>query len=74
MPPPPGEAGADPGMPGVEQGREPGLRDDLVQRVDGAVVREERLHVWVELEAAHAVVADEPPRRLHCPRAHAGID
>ena len=37
----------------------PGFRDDLVQRVRAAVVREERLQVRVELEALDAVLRDQ---------------
>ena len=43
----------------MEQRRHAGLLDRPVDRVERLVVREERLDVRVELEAAHAVVADE---------------
>ena len=62
MPPPPGQARADARVPGVEERRQPGLLDHLVERVGHAVVREEALHVRVELEAAHAVLGDQAPR------------
>ena len=68
------EPGADPGVAGVEERGQPGLGDDLVQRIDGAVVRVEGLHVRVELEALDAVVADQPPRLLDRPRALVRID
>ena len=46
----------------MEQRREPCLLDHLVKRIGKAVVREEPLHVGVELEAADAVVGDQAPR------------
>ena len=58
----------------MEQRGQPCLRDDLVQRVEGAVVRIERLHVRVELETADAVVTDQPPRLLHRPSPLVRID
>ena len=54
------QACPDTGVPGVEQRRDPAFLDHLVQRVDLAGVREERLDVRVELEPADAVVADQP--------------
>ena len=59
MPPPPGEPRADSRVAGVEERRQPRLLDHLVERVERAVVREEGLDVGVELEPAHAVVADQ---------------
>ena len=56
------QARADARMPGVEERGQPGLLDHLVERVGQAVVREEALHVGVELEAAHAVLGDQAPR------------
>ena len=58
----PGQARADARVPGVEERGQPGLLDHLVERVGQAVVREEPLHVGVELEAAHAVVGDQAAR------------
>ena len=52
-------------MAGVEERRDSGLLDRLVERVERAVIRKERLDVRVELEAAHAVVADEAAHLVH---------
>ena len=55
------EARADARLPGVEERRQSGLLDHLVERVRQPVVRKEALHVRVELEAAHAVLCDQAP-------------
>src|SRR5471030_2170554 len=56
---PSGEPRADPRLPGVEERRQPGLLDHLVEGVGHAVVRKEALHVGMELEAAHTVLGDQ---------------
>jgi hypothetical protein len=58
----------------MEERGQPGLGDDLVERIDRAVVGVEALDVRVQLEALHAVVADQPLRLLHRPDALVRID
>ena len=70
MPMPPAHAGADAGLPGVEQGGHAALGDRLVEHVGAAVVGIEALHGRVELEAADAEVLDQPPRLA---RAHLAL-
>jgi hypothetical protein len=74
MPPPPGRPEPIPLWAGVEERRQPGLGDDLVERVGGAVVGEEALEVGVELEAAYAVLVDEPARRARAVAPAGGVD
>ena len=49
-------------MTGVEQRREACFLDHLVERIGETVVREEPLHVGVELESTDAVVDDQTTR------------
>src|SRR2546423_5777654 len=46
----------------MEERRQLGLRYHLVERIGHAVVRKELLRRRMELEAAHAIVLDQPPR------------
>ena len=70
----PGKAGADARVTGVEQRRQPCLLDHLVERIGKAVVREEPLHVGVELEATDAVVGDQAPRLVDPASALVRVD
>ena len=72
IPPPPGDAGADPAVAGVEERRHAGLRDRLVERIRDAVVREELLEARVELEAARRRLGDQAPRRARAGPARGG--
>ena len=67
-------AGADAGLPGVEERRDPGILNRRVQRIVRLVARVEPLHGRVELEAAHAMLLDERPRIVHRGRAAERID
>jgi hypothetical protein len=58
------EARANAAVSRVEERRQPGLGDHLVQRIGSAVVREELLEVGMELEAPDAVVVDQAARSL----------
>src|SRR3712207_7374869 len=49
-PPPAGQAGADPGLPGVEQRRDAELLQGRVERVEALGVGLERLQAGVELD------------------------
>ena len=69
-----GKAGTDSRMPRVEERGHTRLSDDLVQRVESAIVGIERLHVRVELEPLDVVVANEPLRLLYRPGALVRID
>ena len=71
MPPPPRRAGADAGLPGVEERRQLRLGDHLVERIGHAVVREELLHRRMELEAlapCSRVIRRSPARTPSAPR------
>ena len=74
MPPPPGSPEPMPAVAGVEQRREPRLRDHLVERIGQPVVREELLHVGVELEALDAVVVDQARASLDPSPAPVRVD
>ena len=70
----PRESRPDPRVTTVEERGQTGLGHDLVQRVDGTVVRVEGLHVGVELEALDRIVPDQPPRLVDRPCALVRID
>jgi hypothetical protein len=70
-----GQAGADPGLAGVEQRRH--AEDSPAPPTTGsgaAVVGLEGLQRRVELEAPHAVLLDQPARGAHSRRAAGGVD
>lgn len=56
------KTGSDPRTAGMEERGQPGLGDDLVERIERLVVREERLDVRMELEAPDSVIADQALR------------
>jgi hypothetical protein len=58
----------------VEQGRQTGGRDDLVQRIGQPVVGQERLNAGVELETAHTVLVNQTLRLRHTLRAASRVD
>ena len=70
----PGEPRADARVTAMEQRRKTRLLDHLVERIRKAVVREEPLHVGVELEAPDTVVGDQAARLLDSAPALVRVD
>src|SRR4030095_9015903 len=64
----------DPGLAAVEERRQTRLRDRFVQGVAGMIVRIERLHRRVELEALDAEMLDQAPRLAHAHLAARRVD
>src|SRR5438445_13597399 len=74
MPPPPGIPVPMPLCPGMEQHRQPGLREHLVQRVGQPIAGHELLDRRMQLEAAHAAALDQAARLAHAFGAPVRVD